>query len=71
MKKIKLINGFELEGNDNFDKVLILSKEINCLMGITYKGTLGNGSESNAMDERDDIFYEFEDKLEKLGWKLI
>jgi hypothetical protein len=71
MKKIELINGFELEGNDNFDNVLILSKKINYLMEITYKGVLGNGSESNAMDERDDVFYEFEGKLEELGWKLI
>jgi len=71
MKRIELINGYELEGNDNFNTVLILTQEINHLMKIAYDGALGNGSESDAMDERDDVFDEFEDKLEELGWKLI
>ena len=37
---------------------------------LNFIAAKGAGSESAAMDERDDIIYEFKDKLLKLGFEI-
>lgn len=47
-----------------------LANEIEKAMKSAFNSAKGAGSESAAMDERDDTVYEFEDELSKLGFKI-
>jgi regulator of sigma D len=71
MKTIELTNGYVLEGVDkNLDKVLELVNRIESEMKETYDDSLSYGDESRAMDDRDDVVYEYETELEELGWGI-
>jgi hypothetical protein len=47
-----------------------LVSKIEKAMKSAFNAAKGSGSESEAMDERDDTVYEFEDELSKLGFKI-
>ena len=70
---LNLCNGFRIEGflrNKEAAKKLI--KTINAAMRKAYAEADSNDEfESVAMDDRDDVFYEYEEQLEDIGFKLI
>ena len=74
MKKImlSLINGFVISGPKEREKEgRNLLNVVNKEMLSAYKDAKREGrSESAQMDERDDVFYQFEEEFEKLGFKL-
>ena len=71
MKTIELTNGYVLEGVDiNLDKVLELVDRIELEMKEVYNESLSYGGESQAMDNRDDVVYEYETELEEIGWGI-
>jgi hypothetical protein len=70
---LKLCNGFWIEGFlRNKEAAELLIKEINAEMQQTYKDAEREGETgSAAMDARDDVFYDYENQLEEIGFKLI
>jgi hypothetical protein len=71
MKTIELTNGYVLEGVDtNLDKALELVDRIELEMKEIYNESLSYGGESQAMDNRDDVVYEYETELEEIGWGI-
>lgn len=68
---IELYTGAELIGPANKKaEVLKLKKEIESAMKSAFRAAKGMGSESQAMDERDDTLYEFEDELKKINYRI-
>jgi hypothetical protein len=70
---LKLRNGYRVEGflrNKKAAEELI--KEINVEMWQAYEDAENNDeTESAAMDKRDDVFYEYEERLKELGYNLV
>jgi|LakMenE01Jun11ns_1017448.scaffolds.fasta_scaffold9447071_2 hypothetical protein len=68
---IELYTGVKLTGpSETKAQALELKKEIETAMKNAFKAAKGSGSESAAMDERDDTVYEFKDKLKKINWDI-
>jgi hypothetical protein len=68
---IELYQGTKLVGPTNKkSEALKLKAEIESAMKSAFKAAKGAGSESSAMDERDDTVYEFKDKLKKINYKI-
>ena len=69
---IELYQGTELKGpKEKEAEVKELVKKIEKDMRSTFNAAKKMGSESRAMDERDDTVYEYEDELKKLGFKIL
>jgi len=68
---IELYQGTELNGPKETEaEAKKIAKEIEKEMRSVYKAAKGSGSESQAMDERDDVVYEFKDQLKKIKWEI-
>ena len=69
--EIELYQGTKLIGPEsNESEIKSLVEIIERSMKETYNESLSMGSESRAMDDRDDMVYEFENEIEKLGFKI-
>jgi len=70
---LKLRNGFWVEGFERNKKAAEeLIREINAEMWQAYEDAEREGeTESSAMDSRDDVFYDYEEKLKELSFELI
>ena len=67
---LELINGYEIIGPmRNQEKAEEIISDINFDMEKTFSEGEDEG-ESRAMDERDDIFFEYEDDLKKINFEL-
>lgn len=70
-KTIELYQGTELVGpTENYSEAIKLKTKIESAMKSAFKAAKGAGSESAAMDERDDTVYEFKSELKKIGYKI-
>ena len=64
-----LSNCYTISGPiSNVDKAKKLVEEINNEMEVVYNEFGGDGS--RAMDERDDVVYEYETQLSEIGWTI-
>lgn len=71
MQTLGLSNGYSISGpEDTLDQAKTLVIQMNKEMEQAYNEYISIAGESRAMDERDDIPWEYEDKLEAIGWKL-
>ena len=67
---LELINGYEVIGpEENKTEAQNIVKDINKEMKTVFNEFKDEG-ESKAMDERDDVFDDYEGKLKKLGFKM-
>ena len=67
---LELNNGYEIIGpKENKTEAQNIVKDINKEMKMVYNEFKDEG-ESKAMDERDDVFDDYEGKLKKLGFKM-
>jgi hypothetical protein len=67
---IELTNGYTITGPKTREsEALSLAEEINQEMKTTFDEYLNEG-ESIAMDMRDDTVYEYEDKLQRIGFQI-
>ena len=67
---LELINGYEVIGpEENKTEAQNIIKDINKEMKNVFDEFKDEG-ESKAMDERDDVFDDYEEKLIKLGFKM-
>lgn len=70
-KTIELYQGTKLVGPaKNHSEAMKLKTKIESAMKNAFKAAKGAGSESAAMDERDDTVYEFKNELKKIGYKI-
>jgi hypothetical protein len=66
---LELSNCYTISGPIlNIDKAKKLVEEINNEMEVVYNEFGGEGS--RAMDERDDVVYEYETQLSEIGWTI-
>jgi hypothetical protein len=66
---LELSNCYTISGPiSNVDKAKKLVEEINNEMEVVYNEFGGDGS--RAMDERDDVVYEYETQLSEIGWTI-
>ena len=69
--KIELYQGALLIGPaSNESQIRGLAKVIEESMQETFKESSLMGSESRAMDDRDDIVYEYENEIKELGFRI-
>ena len=67
---IELTNGYTITGPKTQEsEALSLADEINQEMKTTFDEYQNEG-ESIAMDMRDDTIYEYEDKLQRIGFQI-
>tara|TARA_Y100000034_G_scaffold61908_1_gene75175 strand:+ start:1000 stop:1269 length:270 start_codon:yes stop_codon:yes gene_type:complete len=67
---LELINGYEVIGpEENKTEAQNIVKDINKEMKMVFDEFKDEG-ESKAMDERDEVFDDYEGKLKKLGFKM-
>ena len=68
---IELFNGYSIVGPvENSKEANDIAQIINQKMKSVYQEYLEIGGESRAMDERDDVVYEFEDELADIGYRI-
>jgi vacuolar-type H+-ATPase subunit H len=67
--KIELMNGYTISGENDSDEIRKLVGEINEEMVNVYAEFEDEG-ESRAMDERDVVVYEYEDRIRNCGFKI-
>jgi hypothetical protein len=69
--KIELYQGSALIGpQSNEASARELAKSIEIAMQAAFEESSSMGSESRAMDDRDDTVYEFEDDLKSIGFRI-
>jgi hypothetical protein len=69
--KIELYQGSVLIGpQSNEASARELAKSIEIAMQAAFEESSSMGSESRAMDDRDDTVYEFEDDLKSIGFRI-
>ena len=69
--KIELYQGSVLIGPQaNESLARELAKSIEIAMQAAFEESSSMGSESRAMDDRDDTVYEFEDNLKSIGFRI-
>lgn len=69
--RIELYQGAVLIGPaKNETQIRELAKKIEEEMMETYDSSMSMGSESRAMDDRDDIVYDYEDEIKALGFEI-
>ena len=69
--EIELYQGTKLIGPDsNESQIKSLVKIIEKSMQEAFTESSSMGSESRAMDDRDDTVYEFKEEIEKLGFRI-
>jgi hypothetical protein len=69
--KIELYQGSALIGPQaNESLARELAKSIEIAMQAAFEESSSMGSESRAMDDRDDTVYEFEDNLKSIGFRI-
>jgi hypothetical protein len=69
--KIELYQGSTLIGpQTNEASARELAKSIEIAMQAAFEESSSMGSESRAMDDRDDTVYEFEDDLKSIGFRI-
>jgi len=69
--EIELYQGTKLIGpHSNESQIKSLAKIIEERMQETFTESSSMGSESRAMDDRDDLVYEFEEEIKKLGFRI-
>jgi hypothetical protein len=70
-KTITLSNGYTISGPAvNEDRAKRVAKEINNEMKSVYHEFITQGSESRAMDERDEVVYGYRPILSSLGYRI-
>jgi hypothetical protein len=74
MKFIELSNSYLIQGpEENLEKAKAIVEEMEEEMAQAFSETLANSGESQAMDARDDIYYEsgYQDMLAKIGFSMV
>ena len=74
MKFIELSNSYLIQGpEENLEKAKAIVEEMEKEMAHAFSETLANSGESEAMDARDDIYYEsgYQDMLAKIGFSMV
>jgi hypothetical protein len=74
MKFIELSNSYLIQGpEENLEKAKAIVEDMEKVMAQVFSETLANSGESEAMDARDDIYYEsgYQDMLAKIGFSMV
>jgi hypothetical protein len=68
---IELSNGYTIVGPmETAEAAKEMAERINSEMDSVYDEYLEIGGESRAMDERDDVVYNFEEELAEIGYRI-
>ena len=74
MKFIELSNSYLIQGpEENLEKAKAIVVEMEKEMAQVFSEVLSYSGESQAMDARDDVYYEsgYQDELEKIGFSMV
>ena len=74
MKFIELSNSYLIQGpEENLEKAKAIVEEMEKEMAQVFSEVLSYSGESQAMDARDDVYYEsgYQDELAKIGFSMV